>query len=433
MHAASSAPGPFLLELGALVAAMAVLARVAGVLAISPIPLYLLAGLALGDGGLLPLGFSESFVAAGADLGVVLLLFALGLEFSADELRESVRRSRAAGPVDLVLNAAPGLAVGAVLGWSWQACVLLGLVTYVSSSGVVAKLLEDLGRARGPETRVVMGILVVEDLAMAALLPVAAVLVAGQALGTAVATAAVALVVAAGAVLAALRFGRPLSRRLEHTSDEAVLLSIVGLLLLVSGLAEQAGVSAAVGAFLVGLAVADPVDQRARDLVRPLRDLFAAFFFVFFGLQVDPGALPPVLVAAVGVWLASAATKVATGYWVARREGIEGEDAVRAGAMLVARGEFSILVAELGAAAALEPQLGPLAAAYVLLCAVSAPLLARAAPRVPAALTGAWNATVTRRPPAPTPPGDHCRGGRGRRRRPSSSVRRRGRDRSPGG
>ncbi len=380
---------PFLLELGALVTAMAVLARAGTALGLSPIPLYLLAGLALGEGGLVPLGFSEQFIAAGADLGVLLLLFALGLEFSGDDLRTSLRHGRRAGLVDFALNAPPGVAAGALLGWSWQACLLLGAITYVSSSGIVAKLLDDLDRVGNRETPVVLGLLVLEDLAMAALLPLAAILVAGQALGTAVPTVAVALVVAGVAVLAALRLGAPLSRRLAHASDEAVLLSVLGLVLLVGGLAEQANVSAAVGAFLVGLAVSDPVAEHARDLVRPLRDLFAAIFFVFFGLQIDPGALPPVLLGAAALWIASAATKVATGFWAARGSGIGPRGAARAGAALVARGEFSILIAELGVAAALEPDLGPFAAAYVLLCAISTPILARAAdPLVDAVLLG---------------------------------------------
>jgi monovalent cation:H+ antiporter-2, CPA2 family len=365
---------------------MALLARAGGSLGISPIPLYLLAGLALGEGGLVPLGFSESFIATGADLGVLLLLFALGLEFSGEDLRQSLRRGRRAGVLDLALNALPGLLAGVLLGWPAEACVLLAGITYVSSSGIVAKLLHDLDRVGNRETPVVLGLLVTEDLAMAALLPLAAILVAGQELGAALVTVAVALLAAGAAVVAALRLGAPLSRRLAHTSDEAVLLSVLGLVLLVGGAAERAQISAAVGAFLVGLALSDPVADRARDLVRPLRDLFAATFFVFFGLQIDPGALPPVLVTATALFLAGAATKVATGWWAARAAGVGPRGAARAGTTLVARGEFSILLADLGAAASIEPQLAPLAAAYVLLSATSAPMLTRAADPVVDAL-----------------------------------------------
>jgi len=213
-----------------------------------------------------PLGLSETFVAAGADLGVLLLL-ALGLEFSGEDLRETLRRGRRAGVVDLIVNTVPGLAAGALMGWSIQACLLLAGITYVSSSGIVAKLLIDLDRVGNRETPIVHGLLVFEDLAMAALLPLAAIVIAGHALGAALATVAAALLVVAAAVVAAVRFGSRLSRALEHTSDEAVLLSVLGLVLLAGGLAEQANMSAAVGAFLVGLAVSDPVADRARDLI----------------------------------------------------------------------------------------------------------------------------------------------------------------------
>ena len=368
-------------------ATLALLTRLAGALDISAIPLYLVAGLAFGEGGLVPLGFSEEFVAAAADLGVLLLLFTLGLEFSGDDLALSLRHGRRAAVVDLLLNASPGLAAGLLLGWPVEAAVLLGGATYISSSGIIARLLEDLGRVGNRETPVVLGLLVTEDLAMAALLPLAVVLLADQPLDQALITLAIALAVAGAAVLVAVRYGHRLSRLLAHTSDEAVLLSILGLVLLVGGLAEQAQVSAAVGAFLTGIAVSEPVADRARELTRPLRDLFAATFFVFFGLQIDPGALGGVAVAACALWLATAPTKIATGWRTARRAGIGRRGAARAGTALVARGEFSILLAGLGVSAGVEPELGPLVAAYVLLCAISAPLLARVADPAVDALT----------------------------------------------
>ncbi|MDP8970122.1 MAG: cation:proton antiporter [Actinomycetota bacterium] len=378
---------PFLLELGGLVAGLAVLTRLAGALGISAIPFYLLAGLAFGEGGLVPLGFSEEFVAAAADIGVLLLLFMLGLEFSGDDLALSLRHGRGAAVLDLALNASPGVAAGLLLGWPVEAAVLLGGATYISSSGIIARLLDDLERVGNRETPVVLGLLVAEDLAMAALLPLAVVLVAGQPLGQGLITLAIALAVAGAAILVAVRYGHRLSRLLSHTSDEAVLLSVLGLVLLVGGLAEQAQVSAAVGAFLTGIAVSEPVADRARELTRPLRDLFAATFFVFFGLQIDPGALGGVALTACALWLVTGSTKIATGWRAARRQGIGRRGAARAGTALVARGEFSILLAGLGVSAGLEPELGPLVAAYVLLCAISAPLLARVADPAVDALT----------------------------------------------
>lgn len=161
-------------------------------------------------------------------------------------------------------------------------------------------------------------------------------------------------------------------------SSEALLLGALGLTLVVSGLAERLHVSAAVGAFLVGIALSGPAQEAARGLLGPVRDLFAAIFFVFFGLSVDPGAIPPVLGAAGLLAAVTAATKAATGWWGARRAGVGSAGRRRAAAVLIARGEFSIVIAELGVVADIEPSLGALAAAYVLLLAVAGPVATRA-------------------------------------------------------
>ncbi len=134
--------------------------------------------------------------------------------------------------------------------------------------------------------------------------------------------------------------------------------------------------SAAIGAFLVGIAVSGPMAQQTHRLLAPLRDLFAATFFFFFGLQIDPATLPSALLTAVSLGFVTALTKVLTGYFAARRLGVDRPGRLRAGMALVVRGEFSIVIAGLGAG--LEPQLRPLAAAYVLFLAVLGPVLARA-------------------------------------------------------
>ena len=115
--------------------------------------------------------------------------------------------------------------------------------------------------------------------------------------------------------------------------------------------------------------------EQSHRVIGPLRDLFAAFFFFFFGLDIDPASLIPVLPLAVGLGLVTGVTKIVTGYWAAYRAGIGRRGCIRAGAELVARGEFSIVIAGIGAA--LEPGIGPLAAAYVLLMAIAGPVLVR--------------------------------------------------------
>jgi monovalent cation:H+ antiporter-2, CPA2 family len=364
-----------LVELGAAIIGLALLARIANRFGFSAIPLYLLAGLAFGKGGLAPLAVSQHFIQTGAEIGVLLLLFMLGLEYSGDELKRNLRQGLAGGALDLALNFTPGLLAGLLLGWKPLAAVLLGGVTYISSSGIIAKVLSELKWMGNPETPSILSILVLEDLAMAVYLPLVAVLLAGGSSGSIVTSVSIAVASVALILLIALRFGRRISGFFAHESDEIILLTTFGAVLLVAGLAQRLQVSAAIGAFLVGIALSGPIAERSGRLVAPLRDLFAATFFFFFGLEIDPAALPPVLALALTLGLITAGTKVLTGYLAARQTGVNRRGRIRAGLALVARGEFSIVIAGLGAAA--EPQLGPLAAAYVLFLAVLGPALAR--------------------------------------------------------
>ncbi len=371
----------FLLELGAVLLALTFLTRAAGRFSFSPIPLYLVLGLLIGEHGPVPLDVSREFIDAGAELGAILLLFLLGVEYSVDELTAGARRAYVSGTVDLGLNFLPGFLVGVLLDWSIPAAFLLGGVTYISSSGIAAKLLRDLGWMGNRETPAVLSVLVIEDLVMAVYLAVAAALVLGVGAGAAMSTllGAVALVVVV--IVTAGRFGPHLSRLVFIRSDESVLLGLLGIVLTVAGLAERVHVSAGVGAFLIGLAVSGDAAHRAGQLLGPLRDLFGAAFFVFFGLQVDPTEIPPVLVPALALIVVAAATKLVTGWVAGRRFGAGPRGRRRAAALLVARGEFSIIIAELGIESGLEPQLAPLATTVVLGLAVLGPILVQVSAR----------------------------------------------------
>jgi len=369
----------FLVELGAVVLALGVMARLAGRLGISPIPLYLIAGLALGEGGLIPVVTSEDFIEFGAELGVIFLLLMLGLEYSARELVQGVRSVAAAGLADFVLNFTPGFVTGLILGLGAVPSVFFGGVTYVSSTGIVAKLLEDLGWSGNRETPVVLSILVFEDLAMAFLLPVLGVLALGATLASAALTVGLAVAVIVVIIAVVARSGDRFGSLVFHHSDEVSLLSLFGLTLLVGGLAEGVNISAAVGAFLVGIGVSGDSVGRARSLLTPLRDLFAAVFFVFFGLQTDPTDIPDVALAAIAVAVVTGLTKVGVGWWAARRVGVGRQGRLRTGALLVARGEFSIVIAGLAASLAGGQELAALSATYVLIMAVSGPIAAKIA------------------------------------------------------
>ena len=369
----------FLIELGGVVLLLAILARVAVRFGFSPIPLYLLAGLAFGQGGVVPLVTADEFIAAGAEIGLILLLFTLGLEYSARELVDALRSNALVGGVDLLVNFAPGFAAALLLGWGPLPALFLGGITYISSSGVAARTLDDLGWMGNRETPIVLAILVMEDLVMAGFLPLVTLLILGGGAARVAVSVVLAGLVVATVLLIAARYGPAISRAVFSHSDEALLFGILAVLLLTAGATQALNVSAAVGAFLAGIAFSGPAADRARSLLVPLRAVFAGVFFLFFGFQVDPGTIPAALPAAAALAVVGAATKVFTGWFAARRAGIGRRGRIRAGVELIARGEFSIVIAGIAVASGAEPDLGPLAAVYVLLLAVAGPILARVA------------------------------------------------------
>ena len=366
-----------LIELGIVVIGLALIDRVARRIGISAIPLYLLVGLAFGTGGLVPLNFSTDFLHVGTEIGVLLLLFTLGLEYTGDQLSRGLKSSLPDGLVDFLLNFPPGFLIGILLGWGPLAAWVLGGVTYISSSSIIARILSEQGWLHNRETPSIINILVFEDLIMAVFLPLTIVLLGGENFGQASFHILAAVIAVALFLFIAIRYGKFIGRLVAHESDEVVLFSILGLILLVAGIAQLLQISAPVGAFLVGVALQGAIADRARKILSPLRDLFAAIFFLFFGLQIDPATLPSVLLPAVGLGLLTTLTKVLSGAWSAHRAGADRLSCLRAGSILVTHGEFSILIAGLGVSAGLNPQLNALTAAYVLSLSIFGPILAQ--------------------------------------------------------
>ncbi|HNP12110.1 MAG TPA: cation:proton antiporter [Mycobacterium sp.] len=364
-----------LLELGVILIALTVLGSAARRFALSPIPLYLLAGLALGNGGIAPVPAAGEFVSTGASIGVVLLLLTLGLEFSIGEFGASMRRHLPSAWVDLVLNATPGAVAGWLLGLNAVGILAMAGITFISSSGVIARLLNDLRRLGNRETPAVLSVLVLEDFAMAAYLPVLAVLAAGGTWWQALLWMSVALAALGSAFAASYRWGHHVGRLISHPDDEQLLLRILGLTLIVAAVAEHLHASAAVGAFLVGLTLTGETADRARAVLTPLRDLFAAVFFVAIGLSVDPKDLLPMLPVALALAAVTALTKVATGAYAARRDGVARPGRLRAGTALIARGEFSLVI--IGLAGTTVAAIAPVATPYVFILATVGPVLTR--------------------------------------------------------
>ncbi len=333
-----------LVQIGLLLVVLTILGALARRVSLSPIPLYLLAGLALGDGAMPLEPAADEFIQTGAIVGVVLLLLTLGLEFSVSEFAASMRKHLPSAWVDLALNATPGAVVGWLLGLDFVGILAMAGVTYISSSGVVSRLLTDLRRLGNRETPAVLSVLVLEDFAMAVYLPLLAVLAAGGTWINAAVGIGIAVVALAFTFLAAYRWGHIVERLVSHPDSELLLLRVLGVALLVAGVAEFVHVSAAVGAFLVGLTLTGETAKRARELLSPLRDLFAAIFFVSIGLMVEPAALIPMLPLAVALAVVTAATKVVSGMYAAHREGVARQGQLRAGTALIVRGEFSLVI-----------------------------------------------------------------------------------------
>jgi CPA2 family monovalent cation:H+ antiporter-2 len=356
---------------------MGVLGRIANKLGQSAIPLYMSLGLLFGSGSVFPLDASSEFLKTGSEIGVILLLLVLGLEYSPTELVRSLRKSGRSGVLDALLNATPGAIFALLMGWGPVGALVLAGVTWVSSSGVIVKVLRDLGRIGNRETPTIVSVLVMEDLAMAFYLPVLSAIVVGATLTQGLVTVAVAVGLVLFVLILTYHFGTKLSKVFNANHSESLILGVMGLTMLIAGIAAAVQVSSAVGAFLVGIALSGQVAENAEKVVEPLRDVFASIFFLFFGLQTDPADIPDVFLPALALAIVTMATKVITGYVVAKEAGIGVPGRWRAGLALMPRGEFSIIIAGLAVSAGLDPTIAPFAATYMLITVISSPVLAR--------------------------------------------------------
>ena len=366
-----------LIEVGALLLMMSLASRLANRLGQSPIPFYMTIGLLFGVGGFVSLSESLPFLETSSEIGVILLLLMLGLEYSPRELVGNLKSSAPVGIWDALFNAVPGAAFGLIMGWGAIGAIVMAGVTWVSSSGVISNVLTDLGRLGNRETPTVLAVLVIEDLAMAFYLPILSAFVIGASILQGALTVAIAVGSVFLVLVIALRFGKRISRVFSSTHIESLVIGVLGLAMVVAGLAAVVQVSSAVGAFLVGIAISGEVAKMAQRYLRPVRDLFAAFFFLVFGLTTDATDIPAVLLPAAILAIVTIATKILTGYLGARRAGIGRAGRWRAGLALTPRGEFSIIIAGLAVSAGVEPTIAPMAATYMLITVVVGPLLAR--------------------------------------------------------
>ncbi len=372
----SKEDGLVLGELGSVLLGLGIAAYIASRIRLSVVPIFLLAGLFFGNGGIVALDLSDEFLDLGAQWGAILLLLLLGLEYSAQELFESVKKRKSLGAVDLVVNFLPGAALGFILGWGFLGALTLGGITYVSSSGIASQFIKDSRLESRESTRRAVGVLVIEDLFLAPYLPVLSALLASLGVATGLISISIALIVTGIALLIGARGFHIPHAPLVMGDSATLLLTVFGSALLASGVATYFGFSGAVAAFLVGLLLTGDVAIVARVRLAPLRDLFSAIFFLFFGLSVDPADIPSVLVPASVLALIGVFTKWVTAWWAVRD--LQEDNAIwRTAVLLIPRGEFSMVIAGLAATSLFAVELQALTLTYVILTTLFASIIMR--------------------------------------------------------
>jgi len=390
--------GLTLLDVGLVLLALAAAGLLARRVGQSVIPAYLLVGMLVGPHAPTLWGFRPTLVAdpetvaVFADLGVVLLLFFVGLELSLDALFEKGRQVLAGGAIDVGVSLPLGFAVGVLLGFDWVASLVLAGVLFNSSTVIVAKLLLELDWIANPESEAILSVVVVEDVATAGYLAVlsAVLLGATDVVALAVDVAVVVALVAAGAVVA-LRGTRVVERVLDVESGELFVLLALGVAATVAGLGARSGVGAAVAAFLFGAAVGrTTLTDRVEGLLSPSRDLFAALFFAAVGLATDPALITAEAWAVAVAVAVTIPGQFVSGYYAGRQFDLEPRRAFRVGAALAPRGEFALVIAALAASVGTTPVLTERVPAftvgYVLATSVLGTLVMRHSDRLWAAL-----------------------------------------------
>ncbi len=371
--------GHELLVLGVLFVIAYVLGRLGKLIGLPAIPIYMLVGLiASPHFHWFPLSFKSADVELVAVVGLIFLLFSLGLEFDQDEFFGNIRSLLLSGGTRIVINMGLGFLFGLWVGWGTREALIIAGMTATSSSAIVTKLLIELRRLTNRETPVILGITVVEDVFIAVYLAIVTVVIGGETSVWAVVlqlTISFAFLVA---MFALARWGgRVVSRLVGARDDELFTILFFGLAVAFGGIGELLGVSDAIGAFLIGLVLgATRYKTRIEQFSLPLRDVFGAFFFLNFGLTLNPSTFGGVLVPVIAAVVMTLVLNMAGGQLIAWLNKLTPAEGFNVSGMLQNRGEFALILATLASAAGLDSRLTPFAGLYVLIMAIVGPVLA---------------------------------------------------------
>lgn len=380
-----------ILEIGLALGLVAFAIALAHKLGVSNVPFLILIGMAVGPHapqfGVFDFRFIEtgSLISFMGRVGVLFLLFYLGLESNVTRLIEAGRSILVGGTIYVGINFTVGLLYAYLSGFSLQETLVMAGVTTISSSAIVAKILFDYRRTANPETELILGITMFEDVFLAVYLSlISGVVLSGATSVTGViSSGGVALGFIVGLMVVG-RWATPLlNRLLRISSNEVFVVVVFASLFLLAGLGETIHVAESIGALLLGLILGETEhSERMERLVVPFRDFFGAVFFFSFGLSIDPFSLGGAVWLALGAALLSLVGVVVAGLIVGRRAKLSPVGSLNTSFTLLARGEFSIIIANLAQAGGLAAILQPFAALYVLILASAAPLLAKESERI---------------------------------------------------
>ena len=397
--------GADLITLGVLLVVAYILARLAKLIGLPSIPIYMIVGLlASPHTGWFPLNFRAADLELIAIFGLILLLFSLGLEFDQDEFIGDAGKMLISGGSYVILNIGAGFAFGLMVGWGTREALVIAGMTGTSSSAIITKLLIELKRLPNRETPMILGVTVVGDIFIAIYLAIVSVVLSGETgvwpVVLQLGIAFVFLVV----MFSLARFGgRLVSRLIRAKDDELFTILFFGLVVLFAGIGEIIGVTDAIGAFLIGVVLgASSYRAKLERVAVPLRDVFAAFFFLSFGLALHIAEFGSVILIVLAAVLLTFSLNLVSGLGLARLQGMGWVEGINAAAILVNRGEFTLILATLAVAAGLDGRLQAFAGVYVLMMAILGPLFAANSERIGLALGGKPKASP--RPPRPRDP-----------------------------
>ncbi|WP_209561670.1 cation:proton antiporter [Frigoribacterium sp. PvP032] len=377
--------GEELVVLGVLLLIAYGLGRAGKLIGLPSIPIYMIVGLlASTNTGWFPISFDSHNIELIAIFGLILLLFNLGLEFDQDEFFSNAGRLIVSGGSYIAVNMGVGLVFGFMLGWGTREALIIAGMTATSSSAIVTKLLIELNRLANRETPMILGVTVVEDIFIAIYLAIVSVVLSGETDPLPVVLKLVVAFAFLVAMFAVARWGGAVVSKLMRTrDDELFTVLFFGLAVLFAGLGEILGVTDAIGAFLIGLIIgATRYRNRVEQFALPMRDVFGAFFFLNFGLGLNPSLFPSVLgpvAIAVGITIT---LNVIAGQFVAWLNKLGPQAGINTAVILQNRGEFALILATLSAGAGLDERLQPFAGLYVLIMAVLGPVLASNSERI---------------------------------------------------